>query len=88
MRLIEQYEKDGIVIDVNSLLTTSDAVIDIKQIMVMNNEEVLFCFDTVEDRIIMTQSADAFIAKYKDYLGTLEKKAAHADTGCGCKSCK
>lgn len=87
MRLIERYEKDGTVIEVDSLLTTSDAVIDIKQIMVMNSGEVLFCFDTVQDRNIMTESADVFIAKYKDYIGTLEKKAAHADTGCGCKSC-
>ena len=88
MGQIERYEKDGHVIEVNSLLTTSNAVIDIKQIMVLNNNVAYVCFDTVEDRIIMTESADAFIEKYKDYLGTLEKKAAHTDTGCGCKSCK
>lgn len=88
MRLIERYEKEGNVITVNSLITTNDAVIDIKQIFVMNNNITYLCFDTVEDRIIMTEPADAFIEEYKAYLSTLEKKVEINDTGCECKSCK
>lgn len=88
MRLIERYEKDGNVIEVNSLVTTDDAVIDIKQIFVMNNNITYMCFDTVEDRIIMTVPADAFMEKYEAYLSTLEKKIEINDTGCECKSCK
>jgi hypothetical protein len=87
MRLIEQYEKNGYVIAVNSLITTDSSVIDIKQIFVMNNNVTHVCFDTVQDRIIMTEPADAFIEKYEAYLSTLEKKV-HTDPGCGCKSCQ
>ena len=88
MRLIEQYEKNGNVIEVNSLLTTNDAVFDIKQIFVMNNNITYVCFDTVQDRIIMTEAADVFIEKHSAYLSTLEKKVQANDTGCECKSCK
>lgn len=88
MRQIERYEKDGNVIEVNSLLTTADAVIDIKQIVVMNNNIAHVFFDTEQDRIIMTETADVFIQKNRAYLSTLVKKAKSNDTGCGCKNCK
>ncbi|GAA5084417.1 hypothetical protein GCM10023210_04210 [Chryseobacterium ginsengisoli] len=86
MKLIETYEKDGNVIEINSLLTTDNAVIDIKQICILNGV-VYVSFDTEEERILITETADTFIQKNKEYLATLTKKVVKVHH-CKCPSCQ
>lgn len=86
MKLIEIYETDGNVIEVNSLLTTNNAVIDIKQIFILNGM-VYVNFDTEEERILITETAETFIQKNKEYLATLTKKVVTVHH-CKCPSCQ
>ncbi|BEV03817.1 hypothetical protein [Chryseobacterium gambrini] len=87
MKLIDTYEKDGITVEVNSLLTTKDSVIDIKQIFILN-DVVYISFDTVQDRILMSETAEIFIWKYREYLNTLTKKVFTAQASCKCQTCQ
>lgn len=87
MKLIEKYEKDGNVIEVNSLLTTNDSVIDIKQIFTLGNT-VCVSFDMEHERVLITEAADVFIQKNKEFLRTLTKKAYSNSNSCKCNSCQ
>ncbi|WP_326984359.1 hypothetical protein VUJ46_07450 [Chryseobacterium sp. MYb264] len=87
MKLIDQYEKDGNSIQVDSLLTTNDAVIDIKQIFILGNN-VYVSFDMEHERILITETADVFIQKNKEFLKTLTKKAYSKIDSCKCDSCQ
>jgi hypothetical protein len=84
MELIERYEKEGNVIEVNSLLTTNDSVVDIKQIFRLGNVTYV-SFDTELKRVLITETADAFIQKNKEYLVTLTKKVNN--NSCKCENC-
>ena len=87
MKLIDQYEKEGNVIEVDSLLTTNDAVIDIKQIFILGNT-VYVSFDMEHERILITETAEVFIKKNKGFLKTLTKKTYSKINSCKCDSCQ
>jgi hypothetical protein len=63
MKLIDQYEKEGNVIEVDSLLTTNHAIIDIKQIFILGNT-VYVSFDMEHERIL-TKKASSTINSCK-----------------------
>lgn len=87
MKLIDQYEKEGNIIKVDSLLTTNDAIVDIKQIFIIGNT-VYVSFDMEHERILITETADVFIQKHKEFLNTLTKKAYSKINSCKCDSCQ
>lgn len=87
MKLIDQYEKEGNVIEVDSLLTTNHAIIDIKQIFILGNT-VYVSFDMEHERILITETADVFIQKNKAFLKTLTKKVSSTINSCKCDSCQ
>ncbi len=87
MKLIEQYEKEGNILQVDSLLTTNDAVIDIKQIFILGNI-VYVNYDKEHDRVLITEAADVFIQKNKEFLKTLTKKTDSKINSCKCDSCQ
>lgn len=87
MKLIDQYEKEGNRIQVDSLLTTNDAVIDIKQIFILGNN-VYVSFDMEHERILITETADVFIQKNREFLKTLTKKTYSKINSCKCDSCQ
>lgn len=87
MKLIEQYEKEENILQVDSLLTTNDAVIDIKQIFILGNI-VYVNYDKEHDRVLITEAADVFIQKNKEFLKTLTKKTYSKINSCKCDSCQ
>lgn len=88
MKLIQRYEIDGNAIEVNSLLTTNDSVIDIKQIFVIKDVTYV-SFDTILERVLITEYADVFIQRNKEYLSTLTKKVnSNNSSSCKCKKCQ
>jgi hypothetical protein len=84
--ILDQYEKDGFVIEAHSLITTQDDVINIKQIAVLGTVAYLY-FDSELQEDLKAEPADEFIRKNLAHMHTLTKITTPAETSCNCPNC-